>query len=120
MGKTSVVAVLLVAALCAQQPQAQNLADLIPLLVSKISTLWDSGEHEFLGSTCDFTTRPTIYSWELYYLGRFWCPEIGNVVGKSKTRSRSSVLNKAIEDFLRKAIDKGLVTEEQAATWLGQ
>ncbi|KAF2356688.1 Anti-lipopolysaccharide factor/Scygonadin [Trinorchestia longiramus] len=120
MSKASLLVVVVVAMLCADQAYAQGWQALLPGLISQLTSLWSRGKLQFLDSECSYRQRPTIYRWQLYYKANFVCPGIGNIRGYCKTRSRSKAINCAIEDFLKQAISAGIVTEEKAATWLGQ
>ncbi|KAF2354682.1 Anti-lipopolysaccharide factor/Scygonadin [Trinorchestia longiramus] len=120
MGKASLVVVVLVAMLCANQAHAQGWEALLPKVVGKLISLWRSGSVELFGQKCTYSQRPTINSWKLKWKNYFQCPGLGNVRGYCKTSSRSKGINCATKDYVQRAINAGLMTAKQAETWLGQ
>ncbi|CAG0893658.1 unnamed protein product [Darwinula stevensoni] len=96
-----VVALMVVGAATAQWQ------DLIGPFVSKLSGLWKEGTVDFLGHSCEYSVKPQISKFKLYYKGKVYCPGWSNIVGNSKTKSRTGAMNGAIEDFVKKAIQKG-------------
>ncbi|XP_042208748.1 anti-lipopolysaccharide factor-like isoform X3 [Homarus americanus] len=114
-------ALVMVAVMAPYLPQchAQGWELLLPAFVDKLSGLWRNGEMELLGQyLCSYTVRPHLRSLELYFKGKMACPEWTAIIGEAETRSRSKVLNKTTEDFLRKALAAGIITEEDLNTWL--
>ncbi|XP_064090812.1 LOW QUALITY PROTEIN: anti-lipopolysaccharide factor-like [Macrobrachium nipponense] len=97
---------------------------LLPILVlnvaTKLSRLWRSGDIVFLDHVCSFQVKPKIQKFQLYFEGKFWCPGWTPIKGEgiALTRSNSSVVNKAVADFLQKALASGLTTEDEARAWL--
>ncbi|XP_064102615.1 anti-lipopolysaccharide factor-like [Macrobrachium nipponense] len=91
---------------------------LVQALTSQLVGLWETGDLEFLDHVCSFQVKPKIKRWELYFRGTMWCPGWTPIRGTSETRSRSSVVNRAVADFVQKALTSGLVTEEEARNWL--
>ncbi|KAF2362569.1 Anti-lipopolysaccharide factor/Scygonadin [Trinorchestia longiramus] len=118
MGKTSLMVVMVVMVLCAQQANAQDFRDLIPAISQQIAALWQNRDFHFLGTTCRYDQQPRIKRWQLYYRGRLTCPGYPGIQGRGDTRSRSGVMLKTIEDFLRKASAAGRVSEEEVRIWL--
>ncbi|KAF2350690.1 Anti-lipopolysaccharide factor/Scygonadin [Trinorchestia longiramus] len=120
MGKASLVVVVLVAMLCANQAHAQGWEALVPQVVGKLISLWRSGSVELFGQECSYSQRPSFSRWRLKWKNYFQCPGLGDVRGYCKTSSRSKGINCAVTDFVKQAINKRLMTAKQAATWLGQ
>nr|ALF02817.1 anti-lipopolysaccharide factor 2 [Macrobrachium nipponense] len=93
---------------------------LVEALTSKIVGLWRSGDIVFLDHVCSFQVKPKLRKFQLYFEGKFWCPGWTSIKGEALTRSNSSVVNKAVADFLQKALANGLTTEDEARAWLQQ
>ncbi|XP_064097380.1 anti-lipopolysaccharide factor-like [Macrobrachium nipponense] len=92
--------------------------ELVQSLTSQLVGLWETGDLEFLDHVCSFQVRPKFKRWQLYFSGTMWCPGWTPIRGTSETRSRTSVVNEAVADFVQKALSSGLVTEEEARNWL--
>ncbi|CAL4069472.1 unnamed protein product [Meganyctiphanes norvegica] len=118
MGRFSALVVLVVLATAVAPNAAQDWGDLSTALVTQISGLWQNGEMEFMGHNCYFSVRPKVKRWQLYFRGKMWCPGWAPFTGQSETRSRSGVTNKAVNDFVQKAIGSNLITQDQARLWL--
>lgn len=97
---------------------AQGTEALITLIINKLAGLWDHDEVIFMGHKCSFSHSPSFYRWELYYKGRMWCPGWAPFSGNSKTRSRAGSIEHATRDFVKKALENNLITEEEASAWL--
>lgn len=102
----------------APQCQAFSLDFLKPAIASKVGDLWENGDIEILGHFCNYQVKPTFKSWELYFIGSLWCPGWTPIRGTAETRSRSGVVGKTTQDFMRKALKAGLVTQEEAQQWI--
>ncbi|ROT65196.1 anti-lipopolysaccharide factor [Penaeus vannamei] len=113
---SSVVALALIALV--PRSQGQGVQDLIPSLVQRIVGLWHSDEVEFMGHSCRYSQRPSFYRWELYFNGRMWCPGWAPFTGRSRTRSPSGAVEHATRDFVQKALQSNLITEDDARIWL--
>ncbi|KAB7507044.1 Anti-lipopolysaccharide factor [Armadillidium nasatum] len=87
-------------------------------LLGKISTLWSSGEVDFVGVSCKFSSHPIFENWKLYFRGKFWCPGFAPFSGRSQTRSASGAVNVATKDFVKKALKNNLLEEEDVKIWL--
>ncbi|KAK8398847.1 hypothetical protein O3P69_004145 [Scylla paramamosain] len=114
----SVVVVVVAAAVLVPQCYAQDWESLLVSVGKKIIGLWRNEETEFLGRKCQLTVKPKIKNLQLYHEGRMWCPGWTPIVGEALTRSFSGVAGKTVQDFVRKAHDKNLITEEEAKVWL--
>nr|BAH22585.1 anti-lipopolysaccharide factor 2 [Penaeus japonicus] len=114
------VGFLVALSLIALVPQCtgQGVQDLIPALVQRIVGLWHSDEVEFMGHSCRYSQRPTFYRWELYFRGSMWCPGWAPFTGRSMTRSPSGAVEHATRDFVEKALQRNLITEDDARIWL--
>nr|AYP74899.1 anti-lipopolysaccharide factor [Neocaridina davidi] len=98
--------------------EAQGWEALAIAVGEKLVGLWNLGNLEFMGRSCEYSVKPTIRRFELYFKGRMWCPGWTPIRGEAMTRSRSGVVGLTTRDFARKAFESGLITEEQAQTWL--
>ncbi|XP_050727501.1 anti-lipopolysaccharide factor-like [Eriocheir sinensis] len=79
-----------------------------------VETTVDFGTYNILDKPCNYRVTPRIIKFEAYFVGRVWCPGWTSIQGESLTRSRSRVVNKAVEDFAKKAVAAGLMTQEEA------
>ncbi|XP_042869045.1 anti-lipopolysaccharide factor-like isoform X8 [Penaeus japonicus] len=75
-------------------------------------------EMTFLGHQCNLTLVLKFSFWNLYYDGTFTCPQWTDIEGKSKRRCKIDAVLKAMEQFLRKGIAKGLFKYREATDWL--
>ncbi|XP_042886037.1 anti-lipopolysaccharide factor-like [Penaeus japonicus] len=116
----SVATVAMVLALVATPCQGQIWETLIPLITKEVMSLWKNGEREMFGHRCTYSVTPKIKSFELYFKGRMTCPSLSNERGEAFTRSRSGVEAKTVEDYVRKIVAKGVITEEEAKAWLNK
>ena len=98
--------------------EAQGWEVVAAAVAEKIAGLWVDDQMVFLGHTCQYSVNPKIKRFELYFKGRMWCPGWTTIRGEAETRSRSGVVTKTTQDFVRKAFQSGIVTEEQARVWL--
>ncbi|MPC80343.1 anti-lipopolysaccharide factor-like [Portunus trituberculatus] len=114
----SVVVVAVVATVMIPQCHAQEWESLLASIGEKIIGLWRNEKTEFMGRNCQLTVKPKILNFELYHEGRMWCPGWTPIVGEALTRSFSGVAGKTVQDFVKQAHDKGLITEEDAKVWL--
>nr|AEP84102.1 anti-lipopolysaccharide factor [Macrobrachium rosenbergii] len=112
-----VLAVSLVA-LFAPQCQAQGWEAVAAAVASKIVGLWRNEKTELLGHECKFTVKPYIKRFQLNYKGRMWCPGWTAIRGEASTRSHSGVAGRTAQDFVRKAFQKGLISQQEANQWL--
>lgn len=118
-GVAMVAVVLVMAMVPGPAPCHAQWTDIIlPEITKQVTSLWQNNEVQFMGSTCYYTQKPRFRRWKLIYDGDFSCPTWTNIKGSVETQSRSSVRIRTIEDFLNKAKDNGLVTEEEARIWL--
>ncbi|KAK3851063.1 hypothetical protein Pcinc_042260 [Petrolisthes cinctipes] len=116
----SVVVMVLVCAVCLPHhtAEAQGWEALLPILVDKIGGLFRNDRIELLGYDCKLTVNPKIKRFQLYYKGRFWCPGWTNIRGEAETRSNSGVAGRTITDFVTKAHNSGLISEQDAQQWI--
>ncbi|KAK7078899.1 hypothetical protein SK128_002989 [Halocaridina rubra] len=98
--------------------EAQAWKDLAKAVADKLTSLWDTDDLEFLGHECNYSVRPKIRRFQLYFQGRMWCPGWTPIRGEALTRSRSGVVGKTTANFAQKAFESGLITEEEARAWL--
>ncbi|XP_042869033.1 anti-lipopolysaccharide factor-like [Penaeus japonicus] len=117
---TSMILVVVAAAAFAPKCHAQGWEALVPAIAEKLTGLWENGELELLGHYCNFYVEPKFRNWQLRFKGRMWCPGWTIIKGEADTRSRSGVVGKTIQDFVKKAFSQGLITEEEARAWLSQ
>ncbi|XP_069982870.1 anti-lipopolysaccharide factor-like isoform X2 [Penaeus vannamei] len=115
-----VVALVAAVGLLATPCQGQVWETLIPLITQQVVGLWKTGEREMFGHECTYFVTPKVKSFELYFKGRMTCPTLSNVRGEALTRSRSGVEAKTVEDYVRKVVEKGVITEEEAKAWLNK
>ncbi|XP_037780091.1 anti-lipopolysaccharide factor-like isoform X1 [Penaeus monodon] len=80
--------------------------------------LWRNEKTELLGHECKFTVKPYLKRFQVYYKGRMWCPGWTAIRGEASTRSQSGVAGKTAKDFVRKAFQKGLISQQEANQWL--
>ncbi|XP_037782682.1 anti-lipopolysaccharide factor-like [Penaeus monodon] len=113
-----VVALVAAVALFATPCQGQIWETLVPLITQQVVGLWKNGEREFFGHQCTYSVTPKIKSLELHFKGRMSCPSLSSVRGEALTRSRSGVEGKTVEDYVRKVLAQGVITEEEAKAWL--
>ncbi|XP_037803363.1 anti-lipopolysaccharide factor-like [Penaeus monodon] len=89
-------------------------------IVSKIyNFLVRNGEIELLGHYCSYSTRPYFLRWQLKFKTKIWCPGWTLVYGSAKGNSSvSSSLQDAIVNFVQKAYQEDVISEEDAKPWL--
>ncbi|XP_042857182.1 anti-lipopolysaccharide factor-like [Penaeus japonicus] len=114
----SLVAVVALVALFAPQCQAQGWEAVAAAVASKVVGLWRNEKTELLGHECNFTVKPYIKKFQLYYKGRMWCPGWTPIRGEASTRSQSGVAGRTAKDFVEKAFRGGLISEKEADQWL--
>ncbi|XP_076067058.1 anti-lipopolysaccharide factor-like [Oratosquilla oratoria] len=93
-------------------------ATVVPILVKKLSSLWRNGQLEFLGHQCEYSVRPRVRRWKLYFYGHMSCPSLGGLSVTHRTQSRSKVVERTMEAFVKDAVRKRLITESQAKQWM--
>ncbi|XP_050727498.1 anti-lipopolysaccharide factor-like [Eriocheir sinensis] len=84
------------------------------IIGTAVDSVAEFGTTNIVDQICNTRVMPTIKKFELYFRGRVWCPGWTTIQGESLTRSRTRVVNKAVEDFARKAVAAGLMTQEDA------
>ncbi|KAK8720567.1 hypothetical protein OTU49_013241 [Cherax quadricarinatus] len=114
----SVVVVSLLVAPLVPQSNAQVWEALAGAVADKVASLWDEGEVELMGHYCNYSVKPKFRRWELYFDGTMWCPGWTTIRGEALTRSRSGVIGETTRDFVRKAFEAGIITEQSAQQWL--
>ncbi|XP_045623664.1 anti-lipopolysaccharide factor [Procambarus clarkii] len=114
----SLVVVGLLAASFTPQSHAQVLEGLAAAVTGKLAGLWRNGEVELLGHYCSYSVTPTIRRWQLYFRGRMWCPGWTSIRGEAMTRSNSGVQGDTTRDFVTKALNAGLISQQEAQAWL--
>lgn len=114
----SLMAVAAVAVVIIPQPTEGIWRELVPVLREQIKSLWQTNDLQFLGSSCTYRQKPRIRRFQLYFNGEFKCNNFPGITGKNRTRSRSSVMNNTIEDFLNKLKNSGRISEQEAQIWL--
>ncbi|XP_063615157.1 anti-lipopolysaccharide factor-like [Penaeus indicus] len=113
-----VVTVVAAVALFATPCQGQLWETLVPLITKQVVGLWKNGEREFFGHQCTYSVTPKVKSFELYFKGRMTCPTLSSMRGEALTRSRSGVEAKTVEDYVKKVLAQGVITEEEAKAWI--
>ncbi|XP_069945045.1 anti-lipopolysaccharide factor-like [Cherax quadricarinatus] len=114
----SVVVVSLLVAPLVPQSNAQIWEAIAGAVTNKVISLWDHGEVELMEHYCNYIVTPMIRRWQLYYRGRMWCPGWTTIRAEATTRSRSGVIGDTTRDFVRKAFQAGIITEQEARAWL--
>nr|AOG75601.1 ALF8 [Procambarus clarkii] len=114
----SLVVVGLLAASFAPQSHAQVLEGLAAAVTGKLAGLWRNGEVELLGHYCQYSVSPKFKSFELYFRGRMTCPGWTPIRGEAESRSSTGILAATTADFVNKAFQAGLITEDDAKRWL--
>ncbi|XP_069194913.1 anti-lipopolysaccharide factor-like [Procambarus clarkii] len=112
------VCLVLVVTVLPQCNNAQAWETLAVAIAEKLVELWQHGEVRLLNHQCNYSVTPKVRSWELYYQGSMWCPGWTPIRGEALTRSRSGVVGKTTQDFVRKAFTAGLITEQEGKDWL--
>ncbi|XP_076048691.1 anti-lipopolysaccharide factor-like [Oratosquilla oratoria] len=102
-----------------QLNEAFSLGGFKPFLTSQVQSLFRSGDFEFLGHFCFYEVNPSFYRWELYYKGIVTCPGLSNIRGRSKTRSRSGVINDAMDNYIEQALARNILTQEDVREYRG-
>ncbi|XP_042869038.1 anti-lipopolysaccharide factor-like isoform X2 [Penaeus japonicus] len=88
-------------------------------ITRELAGMWlTRGKMTFLGHQCNLTLVPKFSFWNLYYDGTFTCPQWTDIEGNSKRRCKIDAVLKAMEQFLRKGIAKGLFKYREATDWL--
>ncbi|KAK7078819.1 hypothetical protein SK128_003489 [Halocaridina rubra] len=106
--------------ICVLPCQANIWEGLGSALAGQLGGLWEQSEMELLGNYCQYRVRPTIKRWELYFIASVLCPGWTPIRGSAQGRSRTGVVGEATRDFIRKALASGLITQEEASTWLSK
>ncbi|XP_071549416.1 anti-lipopolysaccharide factor-like [Panulirus ornatus] len=84
-----------------------------------INRLYNEGEMELLGHYCTYSRRPYFYKWELHYRAQVNCPGWSTIIGKAEGYlNPTSAEREATRDFVRQAVERELVTPEEASEWL--
>ncbi|XP_045132020.1 anti-lipopolysaccharide factor [Portunus trituberculatus] len=109
---------LVVMCLYLPQPCEAQYEALVTSILGKLTGLWHNDSVDFMGHICYFRRRPKIRRFKLYHEGKFWCPGWAPFEGRSRTKSRSGSSREATKDFVRKALQNGLVTQQDASLWL--
>ncbi|XP_045593277.1 anti-lipopolysaccharide factor [Procambarus clarkii] len=97
---------------------AEESKGLFGSIIDHFSNFWKNGEMEFMGQICRYSYSPKFQNWGLTYSGKMWCPGWAPFAGNSRTLSRAGAIENATKDFVRKAVDHGLITAEEASVWL--
>ncbi|XP_042230802.1 anti-lipopolysaccharide factor-like [Homarus americanus] len=97
-----------------------DLTSVISLLADNvIDRLFSEGQMTLLGHRCTYKKQPRIYSWQLQYQAEVFCPGWTSLNGKSgRYLSSNTALREATKNLMKQAVDKGLVTKEEAGEWL--
>ncbi|KAL7635955.1 UNVERIFIED_CONTAM: hypothetical protein RMT77_013772 [Armadillidium vulgare] len=96
------------------------LKPLIGFAINKITGLWHRGEVKFLGHNCRTRRVPYIRRLQLWYKGRFSCPSLAEFRGEGRSRNPKHALRDAAEDFVKKILEKNIVSAEQVKEWTNQ
>ncbi|XP_064081316.1 anti-lipopolysaccharide factor-like [Macrobrachium nipponense] len=92
---------------------------LTPIFGLARSALYTEGDMELLDHYCVYKRTGYFYKWELHYKAEVRCPGWTKIIGKAKNHlNPTSAERDATEDFVRKVVAAGLVTEEEALPWL--
>ncbi|XP_076048690.1 anti-lipopolysaccharide factor-like [Oratosquilla oratoria] len=102
-----------------QLNEAFSLGDFKPFLTSQVQSLFKSGDIEFLGHYCFYEVIPSFYRWELYYKASVTCPGLSNIRGKAKTRSKTGVINDAVDNYIEQALARNILTQEDVREYRG-
>ncbi|XP_063612719.1 anti-lipopolysaccharide factor-like [Penaeus indicus] len=104
--------------LSAQEEEEQE--NYVSDILSKIyNILIRNGEIELLGHYCSYSTRPYFLRWQLKFKTKVWCPGWTLVYGTVRnSASVSNSLQDAIVNFVQKAYQEGVISEEEAKPWL--
>nr|XP_045617680.1 anti-lipopolysaccharide factor-like [Procambarus clarkii]AOG75604.1 ALF11 [Procambarus clarkii] len=94
------------------------LQSLLGAVTQQLVGLWKNGEVELLGHYCQYSVSPKFKSFELYFRGRMTCPGWTPIRGEAESRSSTGILAATTADFVNKAFQAGLITEDDAKRWL--
>nr|XP_045583628.1 anti-lipopolysaccharide factor-like [Procambarus clarkii] len=84
-----------------------------------ITRLYREGEIELLRHYCNYSRRPYFHRWELNYRATTSCPGWTTAVGKAQGYLNPTTAEiEATKDLVRKLVQAGLVTREEASAWL--
>eukprot|EP00397_Hematodinium_sp_SG-2012_P068145 GEMP01109028.1.p1 GENE.GEMP01109028.1~~GEMP01109028.1.p1 ORF type:complete len:137 (+),score=15.26 GEMP01109028.1:167-577(+) len=117
----SVVSVGVVLLLLAPTPTPAtpiNFGDIFGAVAEVAKDTFQQREVELFGHYCTFRREPKIKRLELYYLVEVRCPGWTSIIGRSDGRQNPThAETEAEKNFVIQAIDKGLVTKEEAAAY---
>nr|AFU61128.1 antilipopolysaccharide factor isoform 5 [Penaeus chinensis] len=97
-----------------------QLGDILGSLVTTfVENAVKTTETTILDNYCLLSRSPYLKKLEVHYRAELKCPGWTTIVGKGRdhTNPTNSELD-AIKDFIRQALEKGLVTDEEAAQYL--
>lgn len=75
-------------------------------------------EFELLNHQCAYHTRPLLMNWSMHILAKVWCPGWVNLSGTAITDRIPKSIEFATRDFVMKALQAGVVSQEDARPWL--
>ncbi|KAF2359493.1 Anti-lipopolysaccharide factor/Scygonadin [Trinorchestia longiramus] len=122
MGKASLIMVVLVAMLCANQAHAQGWQEmLVSQVVKQVISLWSKDRINLFGQKCTYKQSPSFSGIRLKWKNTLRCPgRLGSVKGYCKISSRRKGKACAIKNFTQNVINARLMTVKQIQTWLAQ
>jgi len=89
-------------------------------LYKKYYGTWqDSQDVNAFGTTCKTQFKGSFYDWEWVWGGKFWCPTLSSSIqGESEHfKSREGAIEHALQDFVTKAGQAGILTQEQLSQY---
>ncbi|KAK7072686.1 hypothetical protein SK128_027830 [Halocaridina rubra] len=100
--------------------RAESQADLLGTLLRTVADgVYESGDMELLDHICQYTRTPYIRRFQLHYRATVKCPGWTPIIGKAEGRRNPAHAERdATKDFVRQALEAGLVTREEAKNWL--
>ncbi|KAK8742576.1 hypothetical protein OTU49_001966 [Cherax quadricarinatus] len=115
----SVLVLLQVVPVSAQAKPLDFSQILSSVATNAVGLLFKENEIELLGHYCTLSTRPHFHRWKMYHRATVTCPGWTTAVGRA--RGFTSPVNaerEATRDMVKKLVENGLVTEEEASHWL--
>ncbi|XP_053652897.1 anti-lipopolysaccharide factor [Cherax quadricarinatus] len=114
---------LLVVLLVAPSPAPAKSFDFLQIVSSLadnvITRLYREDEIELLGHYCTISRTPYFYKWELNFRATSRCPDWTTALGKAEGYvNPHNAETEATKDLVRKLVERGLVTQEEASPWL--
>lgn len=86
--------------------------------LGKLTRLGKNGSVDFMDHRCNYQFKPRIRKRQFIYDCKFWCPDWAPYAGWAKSDSMTGSLQEATKEFVNKATQKGLISEQDAEIWL--